>query len=176
MPSNQGDRKAVLARLPIATQRQTSDLHCHPSLQDCVRASLPQTCGRPTLHWPTPQCRRTKEKRSKPVRYTKVPLTRFGSVLRGTKRPSELHLCQLHCETLPSGLRRSSQRLAVVPRRAPRIKGIAVAVSSRLFRSLSLATQPPAHCAGLSPTAPRGHNRPGTVVPARPSVPRIRVH
>ena len=39
-------RKAVLARLPIAAQRQTSDLHCHPSLQDCVRTSLPQTCGR----------------------------------------------------------------------------------------------------------------------------------
>lgn len=39
--------KAVLARLPIAVQRQTSDLHCHPSLQDCVRTSLPQTCGRP---------------------------------------------------------------------------------------------------------------------------------
>lgn len=30
-------------------------LHCHPSLQDCVRASLPQTCGRPPLYWPTPQ-------------------------------------------------------------------------------------------------------------------------
>ena len=45
-------KEAVLARLPIAAQRQTSDLHCHPSLQDCVRASLPQTCGRPPLHWP----------------------------------------------------------------------------------------------------------------------------
>lgn len=30
----------------------------------------------------------------------------------------------------------------------PAIKGKAVAVSSRLFRSLSLAPQPPAHCAG----------------------------
>lgn len=176
MPSNQGDRKAVLARLPLAVQRQTSDLHCHPSRRDCTRTGLAQTRFAPTLHWPTPQCRRTKGKRSKPVRYTKVPLTRFGSVLRGTKRPFELHLCQLHCETLPSGLRRSSQRLAVVPRRASRNKGKAVAVSSRLFRSLSLAPQPPAHCAGLSPTAPRGHKRPGAVVPARPTVPRIRVH
>lgn len=47
-------------------------------------------------------------------------------------------MCQLHCETLPSGLRRSSQRLADVPRRASRIKGRAVTVSSRLFRSLRL--------------------------------------
>lgn len=31
--------KAVLAGLPIAAQRQTSNLHCHPSLQDCTRAS-----------------------------------------------------------------------------------------------------------------------------------------
>lgn len=157
-------------------QRQTSDLHCHPSRRDCTRTSLAQTLFAPTLHWPTLLCRHTKEKRSKPVRYTKGPLTRFGSVLRGTKRPSELHLCQLHCETLLSGLRRSSQRLAVVPRRAPRIIGIAVAVSSRLFRSLSLAPQPPAHCAGLSLTAPRGHKRPGDALPVRPSVPRIRVH
>ena len=29
-------------------------------------------------------------KRSKPVRYAKAPLTRFGSVLRGTMRPHEL--------------------------------------------------------------------------------------
>lgn len=43
-------------------------------------------------------------KRSKPVRYAKATLTRFGSVLRGTERPCELHLWQLHCETLPSGL------------------------------------------------------------------------
>lgn len=41
-------------------------------------------------------------KRSKPVRYAKAPLTRFGSVLRGTMRPYELHLWQLHCKTLPS--------------------------------------------------------------------------
>ena len=30
-------------------------------------------------------------------------------------RPSELHLWQLHCETVPSAPRRSSQRLAAVP-------------------------------------------------------------
>ena len=41
-------------------------------------------------------------KRSKPVRCAKAPLTRFGSVLRGTMRPYELHLWQLHCKTLPS--------------------------------------------------------------------------
>ena len=40
----------------------------------------------------------------------------------------------------------------------------------------ALAPQLPAHRVGLSPTAPRGHNRPGAVVPARASVPRIRVH
>ena len=32
-------------------------------------------------------------------------------------RPSELHLWQLHCETLPAAPRRSGQRLAAVPRR-----------------------------------------------------------
>jgi len=37
----------------------------------------------------------------------------------------------------------------------------AVAVSSRLFRSLSLAPQPPAHCAGLSPRPPGENKRPG---------------
>ena len=37
-------------------------------------------------------------------------------------RPFELHLYQLHCETLPSGLSHSGQRLAAVPRRASRIK------------------------------------------------------
>ena len=57
----------------------------------------------------------------------------------------------------------------------PAIKGKAVTVSSRLLRSLTLAPQPPAHRAGLSPTAPRGHKRPGDALPARPSVPRIRV-
>ena len=35
-------------------------------------------------------------------------------------------------------------------------------------------TSPPQTCAGSSPTAPRGHHRPGGVVPARPSPPRIR--
>ena len=30
-------------------------------------------------------------------------------------RPSELHLWQLHCETLPAAPRRSGQRLAAVP-------------------------------------------------------------
>ena len=41
-------------------------------------------------------------KRSKPVRSAKASLTRFGFVLRGTMRPYELHLWQLHCKTLPS--------------------------------------------------------------------------
>ena len=47
---------------------------------------------------------RSGGKRSKPVRFAEAALTRFGSVLRGTVRPYELHLWQLHCETLPSGL------------------------------------------------------------------------
>ena len=70
---------------------------------------------------------RTITKRSKPVRSAEAPLTRFGSVLRGTKRPYELHLWQLHCETLPSALKRSSQRLTAVPRpgfAGPSAKGI----------------------------------------------------
>ena len=37
-------------------------------------------------------------------------------------------------------------------------------------------TSRPQTLAGLSPTAPRGHNRPGAAVPVRASVPRIRVH
>ena len=42
----------------------------------------------------------------------------------------------------------------------------------------ALASQPPAHRAGSSPSgSPRGEdNRPGDEVPARPSVPRIRNH
>ena len=40
-------------------------------------------------------------KRSKPVRFTKAAHTSFGSVIRGTERPSELHYWQLHCKTLP---------------------------------------------------------------------------
>ena len=35
-------------------------------------------------------------------------------------------------------------------------------------------TSPPQTCAGSSPTAPRGHYRPGGVVPVRPSPPQIR--
>ena len=35
-------------------------------------------------------------------------------------------------------------------------------------------TSPPQTCAGSSPTAPRGHHRPGGVVPVRPSPPQIR--
>ena len=55
-------------------------------------------------------------KRSKPVRSAEAALTRFGSVLRGTMRPCELHLWQLHRETVLSAPRRSSHRLAAVPR------------------------------------------------------------
>lgn len=46
-------------------------------------------------------------------------VTFFGAMMR----PFELHLCQLHCETVPSAPKRSSHRLAAVPRRASRIKG-----------------------------------------------------
>ena len=41
-------------------------------------------------------------KRSSPLPYAKAPFRRLGSVLRGTERPCELHLWQLHCKTLPS--------------------------------------------------------------------------
>ena len=53
--------------------------------------------------WDRPLRVRSGRKRSKPVRSAEAALTRFGSVLRGTVRPFELHLWQLHCETLPSG-------------------------------------------------------------------------
>jgi len=42
-------------------------------------------------------------------------------------RPFELHSWQLHCETLPSALKRSSQRLTAVPRpgfAGPYVRGI----------------------------------------------------
>ncbi len=80
----------------------------------------------------------SKEKRSSPLLYAKAPFRRLGSVLRGTKRPSEFHLWQLRWETVPSGLRRSGHRLPDTPRRASRIKGKKVTASSRLFRSLRL--------------------------------------
>ena len=51
-------------------------------------------------------------------------------------RPSELHLWQLHCETLPAAPRRSGQRLAAVPRRASRIIRNKVTASSRSLRAL----------------------------------------
>lgn len=38
--------------------------------------------------------------RSKPVRSAEAAFIRFGSVLRGTLRPFELHFWQLHCETV----------------------------------------------------------------------------
>ena len=56
------------------------------------------------------------ERGQMPVRSAKASLTRFGSVLRGTERPFELHSRQLHCETLPSALTSSSKRLTAVPR------------------------------------------------------------
>ena len=147
-------------------------------------------------------------KRSKPVRSAKAALTRFGSVLRGTMRPYELHLWQLHCKTLPAAPRRSGQRLAAVPRpgfAGPYAKGITrisgvpipAAVPSSGQPSAGLSppgrfapsrpikekrsrdcdrTSRPQTLACLSPTAPRGHNRPGAAVPVRASVPRIRVH
>ena len=55
-------------------------------------------------------------KRSKPVRSAKAALTRFGSVLRGTKRPYELHSCQLRCETIPYAPKRFGHRLTGAPR------------------------------------------------------------
>ena len=97
-----------------------------------------------------------RRKRSKPVRSAKAALTRFGSVLRGTMRPCELHFWQLHCETLPSGLRRSGQRLAAVPRPASpvlmrRVSEGRNAVPVR--RSVPESGQP---AAGLSPPGAAG--------------------
>ena len=60
-------------------------------------------------------------------------------------RPYELHLWQLHCETLPAAPRRSGQRLAAVPRRASRIKGIRSRDCARQAgHRLLLASAPPA--------------------------------
>ena len=123
-------------------------------------------------------------------------------------RPYELHLWQLHCETLPAAPRRSGQRLATVPRPGfagpyakgiTRINGVPIPAEVPLSGQPSADLSPPGRCApfppirekrsrdcdrtsrpqtlaGLSPTAPRGHNRPGAAVPVRASVPRIRVH
>lgn len=41
-------------------------------------------------------------KRSSILHYAKAPFRRLGSVHRGTNRTLELHLWQLHCETLPA--------------------------------------------------------------------------
>ena len=108
------------------------------------------------------------EKRSKPVRSAKAALTRFGSVLRGTVAP-------LRTSLMAAPLQDSSRRAKALwsetcGRSAPRFahKGNKV---KRLC-----PTSRPQTLAGLSPTAPRGHNRPGAAVPARASVPRIRVH
>ena len=62
-----------------ATNSQTSNLYCHPSLGDCAGASPSQTPGRPTLHWPSPRCPRTyKGKRSRDCGRTSQPQTLAG--------------------------------------------------------------------------------------------------
>ena len=67
---------------------------------------------------------------------------------------------------------RSGQRLAAVPRRASRIKGIrsrpAVGCSARCACSTTASTP----CRSL-PHRPQGPSSPGSLLPARPSVPRI---
>lgn len=70
--------KEVILRPPYVGAKDyfyITDVDDRDYLVGLIKASLPWTCGRPPLHLPTPQCRRTKEKRSKPVRYTKVPTT-----------------------------------------------------------------------------------------------------
>ena len=55
------------------------NLHCHPSLQDCVRASLPQTCGRPNAPLAYAQGSRTyKGKRSRDCVRLRLPQTLAG--------------------------------------------------------------------------------------------------
>ena len=109
---------------------------------------------------------RSRKKRSQSVRYAKAALTHCGSVLRGTMRPSELHLWQLHCETVPSAPKRSSHRLAAVPR-----PGSAGYVCERLYpngreyqfqggcqKVVSLRLVNP-HPAQLAPSRPIKENR-----------------
>ena len=70
--------KEVILRPPYDGAKDCfyiTDVDDRDYLVGLIKASLPQTCGCPPLHLPTPQCRRTKEKRSKPVRYTKVSTT-----------------------------------------------------------------------------------------------------
>ena len=107
-------------------------------------------------------------KRSKPVRYAKAPLTRFGSVLRGTDAP-------LRTPLLAAPLRDSSRRAKALwsetrGRSAPRF-----AHKGNKVKRLCPASRPQT-LAGLCPSgSPRGeNNRPGGGVPARASVPRIR--
>lgn len=103
-----------------------------------------------------------KIKRSKPVRYAKAALTRFGSVLRGTVRPCELHLWQLHCETLPSGLTHSRERLAAVPR-----PSAGVPATNQRFPDAEVRKK--RSSARLCPAEPSRDLRLGLSVPSSPS-------
>ena len=105
-------------------------------------------------------------KRSKPVRSAKAALTRFGSVLRGTAAPLRTPLMAAPLQDSSLRARRSGQRLADVPRRASRIKGNKV---KRLCPG-----KPATDSCWFIPPAPEGDERPGGVVPAQPSLPRIR--
>ena len=105
-------------------------------------------------------------KRSKPVRSAKAALTRFGSVLRGTAAPLRTTLMAAPLQDSSLRARRSGQRLADVPRRASRIKGNKV---KRLCPG-----KPATDSCWLIPPPPKGDERPGGVVPARPSLPQIR--
>ena len=63
----------------FAPNSQTSNTQFGPSLQDCVRASLPQTCGRPTAHMAfAPGSRTYKGKRSRDCDRTSRPQTLAG--------------------------------------------------------------------------------------------------
>ena len=105
-------------------------------------------------------------KRSKPVRSAKAALTRFGSVLRGTGAPLRTPLMAAPLQDSSLRARRSGQRLADVPRRASRIKGNKV---KRLCPG-----KPATDSCWFIPPAPKGDERPGGVVPVRPSPPQIR--
>ena len=61
-------------------------------------------------------------KRSSPLLSAKASFRRLGSVLRGTMRPSELHLWQLHCKTLPSAPK--AFRSETCGRSAPALRAI----------------------------------------------------
>ena len=112
--------------------------------------------------------RRIIGKRSKPVRYAKAPLTRFGSVLRGTAAP-------LRTPLMAAPLRDSSRRAKALwsetrGRSAPRFAHIRKKGHGQqsVVPLAALAPQPPARRAGQSPRPP------GEVIAREATYPRNR--